>query len=424
VEYGTINQEDMFHSFNLTEEHYFHASNISVCGECENHTIGRMSRALSYTKRGSVLAQELRRVRLLTLEHEEKRKSGEETDSLTDEEFVHQITSEPSNLLQHRRRVSALVGDFVLRDSPMKNRAQQLEFERQEFSANSTLLKANSEASPDLALPSSPAVQSGAPRIQKPTRAVVSRFSTISKKVNALRPTVKAVEQLTSLMEQDCAVPAVKFLPPISLKSSISTWTSKKEDAGSVSGISKVVSLDPSNFMEDSSLLVSVKKTASKYRLSTLSTSLGSAPLASTPTNLDSSGKPSVAKTPKPVRNSLVQKHPPIDTYRPPDEAELFKIVTDHVLRHQSGLVRTIPDKGVHGKLQEIMRIRQERQEMNDQTLENPSAAGIFYRLPLLEMENGGLGPTVNVSKTSAFDLLLGAEVRPASPTTSGDKTD
>lgn len=89
-----------------------------------------------------------------------------------------------------------------------------------------------------------------------------------------------------------------------------------------------------------------------------------------------------------------------------PNEVELFKLATDRVLKIQTNLTRVIPaDNSVQSKLQEVMRIRQERQEANEKPTnpEDMKERGVFYRIPLHSMNASPLLKTV----LSSFDKSI-----------------
>jgi WD40 repeat protein len=67
----------------------------------------------------------------------------------------------------------------------------------------------------------------------------------------------------------------------------------------------------------------------------------------------------------------------PMMSYEKPPEMDLFKLATDRIIKIRSTLTRVIPDVSTHQKLQEVMRIREER------LTEQVKSSGIFYRLDM-----------------------------------------
>ena len=80
----------------------------------------------------------------------------------------------------------------------------------------------------------------------------------------------------------------------------------------------------------------------------------------------------------------LPQKLPelPKMVYEKPKEMDLFKLATDRIIKIRHNLTRNIPDEATHQKLQEVMRIREER------LTEQVKSSGIFYRLDMEDVHD------------------------------------
>lgn len=468
LEYGNESRVDMFASFHLTNEHHFHACEVMVGNDCEKKTVGKLSRALSYTKRGSILAIELRRLRLLKKDRQEREEAGLlDEDEPVEEEMLRLATREPTAISLHRRRVSALVGDFVLRDDPRHNKAFQNDVKDPKTTSHS----------PSEIGDAPPAQQSGHQlhaskrrKARAANPAISSTGDIEMRKASSLRASRHALawaiedltdpktlnQSMTSLSSDnaDTQRSHVGLLPPIhgalaspshATKSTVLTTDGKALNTqASASALrplthlkTEALELLPEVTEEESLAIKPRRPLATRYRHSSISLSCaGSVAMSPAGSIVKSSPSPSPLSSQQSLissplarsqRRSVVGKQGVVfggsgasvnhssmavlprllSEHQRPDDVELFRLATDHVMKHQTGLMRIIPDKAVHGKLQEVMRIKQERQDELADPNANGSTSGIFYRLHLLPMDDA-VAPQVHLSgNLSALDLMM-----------------
>lgn len=442
-EYGNEKSINMFQSFTLTPQHMFHASSVLVGSELEKRGLGRVSRALSFAKRGSILAQELRRIRLVQDEKRRKQVDGalEEDDDAfggVPEDTESQLVADPSFLIQHRRKMSALVGDFVLRDDPKANLAVQLEVTGGQ--RKGSLDAAVQTKSLDAHNSSSPLHHKG-----KKSRASGARSEALAverrvseHRVSLLRACRTSIMWETELDTPDPNATAASLGKPTTFAVPISSpATSPPPSSTDVKGATRPALLLPpiqansssaigsptngnnrllgvheissSASFDESPVMALRRPVAKKYGGPVSLPSLNSST-----TSLPQGGRSSGSSTPlvspenasKRRRNGPQSSRAPSVDSGPLDEVQLFKIATDHVLKHQTGLVRTVPVKGVQSKLQEVMRIKQERQDEMVTQSNNQASAGIFYRLTTSSVDLDSI-PVPNMSKASALDIMM-----------------